>query len=185
MTAAPAVILFMLAGIEFLAERTAVPAPIYTGLVVIIFLFTQLTAFRQQPLGFGEAAQMIVSNSAFSDAKILTASFGSGEGMFTCELARREHRPGHIVLRSTKVLSRNGWDGSYTPYFKSAAEVQSYLNDARVKLVVVDRWTPPRAGVVDILSDTIQAYPQHWRLAAAYPSHAAGSGRVEVFVRNP
>ena len=70
---------------------------------------------------------------------VLVSSEAAGEGIFIAELAGRERRPGHRVLRASKVLSTSNWDGSrYRPVYRTAEDVGEYLAAADIRIVVVD-----------------------------------------------
>ena len=43
---------------------------------------------------------------------ILVSAESPGEGMLIAEIAMRDRRPGHFVLRGSKVLARSDWNGN-------------------------------------------------------------------------
>ena len=89
--------------------------------------------------GYAEVARAILARPEWNQSVILVSSDAPGEGMLISELAMRERRPGHIVLRGSKVLSASSWFGwNARPLFGGPAEVGEFLRAVPVGLVVFD-----------------------------------------------
>jgi len=96
----------------------------------------------------------------------------------------REARPGHILLRASRMLAESDWNGrNYKLKMKTPAEIQRFLEEAAVDVVVLD-------GKPD------QAFEHHrqllatvrepaWRRIAVYPrainSLAEPDARIEIW----
>jgi hypothetical protein len=82
-----------------------------------------------------------------------------------------ERRPGHIVLRGTKVLGASEWSGrGYRLLHETPDQVMNYLAGVPVRILIVD--SARGAGEDDhqaLLLRTIQMYPQRWRCIGSYP----------------
>lgn len=111
---------------------------------------------------------------------VLVSSEASGEGIFIAELAARERRPGHRVLRGSKVLSTSDWDGSqYRLLHQTTESVGEYLLTEGVTQIVVDSASsntgvprPHHRQLIDLLTTS-----NRWRRIDAIRQDA----RFQVF----
>lgn len=97
------------------------------------------------------------------------------EGMFIVEMAVREARPGHVVLRANKTLSTSSWDGEDKQILHATPQkVAAFLVSVPVRYVVVDDGPSGGAAVepANVLLRAALADHQAWRLAGAYPDAA-------------
>jgi Dolichyl-phosphate-mannose-protein mannosyltransferase len=132
---------------------------------------------RESPIkrhyGFSEVAQDLLSRPAFKDSVFLICGSPTTEGILISEVAARESRPGHIVLRASKMLASEDWMGShYQSLFQDPREVLQYLESIPAGIVIIDgdgRRTPHG----QLLYTGIQSHPEKWELIAQYP---AGGG---------
>jgi hypothetical protein len=96
-------------------------------------------------------------------------------GMFIVEMAVRERRPGHVILRANQTLSSSSWDGQDQRLLRETPErVAAFLASVPVRYVVVD--DRPSAGrTVEpanaLLRAALQSHPA-WRLAGTFPDAA-------------
>ncbi len=89
-------------------------------LLALVFGWETFAIPKKAFYGFGEVAQKLLSTPNFKKSAMLISSDACGEGMFIEEVAMREARPGHYVLRASKVLSTSRWDGSeYDAFYKT------------------------------------------------------------------
>jgi hypothetical protein len=137
---------------------------------------------QQKPrLGADVVAETILARSDFAGATLLVSSKRDGEGVFIAEIAMREERPGHRVLRASKVLSQAHWDGSgYHLLHTTLDQVSRYLETERVAVLVLDT-TPPLFENVphhDLLLDVVRTYPERWRVLT-FPRSA--ESRYQLF----
>jgi hypothetical protein len=127
--------------------------------------------------GFSEAAQRLLETGEFRDARFLVSAGAPGEGGFIGEVAMREKRPGHIVLRGTKMLARVNWAGNrYVVLFQSPEEVANYLESLAIRVLIVGR-VAGQAQVQHerLVEEMVKRYPERWQLIGAYPSSRASS----------
>jgi len=121
---------------------------------------------RKKHFGYSEVAQNILSHAEFAHSVILTCGDAEGEGMLISEIAMHESRPGHIILRGTKMLASSDWMGrDYRALFHDSKEMLEYLERIPVGIVVIDdagRRTPH--GL--LLTQGIQAHPEKWQKLA-------------------
>jgi hypothetical protein len=107
---------------------------------------------------------------------ILIASDAIGEGMFIGEVAMHEDRPGHVVLRASKVLSDSGWMGEgYTSFFDTSRQLMDYLDSIPVGIVVLEEDAAPNQSHHRVLRRVMRDFPDRWERLADY---AGRGGRV-------
>jgi len=122
-------------------KRTAAHWRALAAALILVGLYAR--EFRPPPRkdcgGYAEVARAILARPEWNRSVILVSSDAPGEGMLISELAMRERRPGHIVLRGSKVLSVTSWFGwNARPLFSGPAEVGEFLRAVPVGLVVLD-----------------------------------------------
>jgi hypothetical protein len=87
----------------------------------------------------------------------------------------REKRPGHIVLRASKVFASSRWDGrDYSVAYQTSAEMMKYLEELPVGLVLIDDSGPNLFRHHALLKETLLKYPDRWELLGTYPLTKAG-----------
>jgi hypothetical protein len=76
----------------------------------------------------------------------------------------RYKRPGHIILRTRKALSRSDWNGNFADS-KTPADIMSFVKHEGVRAVVLD--SPPTCLLRhnDLLRQAIHHNPEAWSLA--------------------
>ncbi len=190
----PLLILFMFAGIEWLADllptsRWPVQLRYSAVLVVAALLFAvQTFAVPQKPYrGFSEAADFLVSLPEARQAATLVSSETDGEGLLIAEITMREHPQTGFVLRGSKVLSESDWLGrDYHARFSSTDDLQQYLNRIPVDFVVIDQAEGPvPVSHHRLLIDLLSRQLDHWRLLGSFPQHSQGrvDGAIQLYQR--
>jgi hypothetical protein len=180
--AIPAVLLFLAAGMAWLAARLPRkwPAGRRAGLVaaavVVVFAGEKVAGGQglvsENPFrGFGEAAGELVQTSG--QTKLLVSSDPQGEGAFIAAVAARERRPGHFVLRASKELAKSDWMGrdySIRAECRTPEGMLHYLEQVGVGVVVLDGSAPPAADLAHhlLLAETVAAYPSRWQALSAH-----------------
>ncbi len=143
----PPAICFAAAGAERLArllasERARVTVATLLLLVGVVgaWLLDRVTVPVPSARGFGPVAQSIVSEEGFGESVLMVVSDPIGEGAFVAEVAKREERPGHIVLRASKVLSRSNWNGSqFELIYATVDDLWTFVCEVPVGVILVDR----------------------------------------------
>jgi Dolichyl-phosphate-mannose-protein mannosyltransferase len=171
--AVPAAMAFSAAGINFLGSRLPkrLKPAILSSTFLFIFLLTPFRFQRERNYGFAPIAQTLTSSPQFYNAVILIASDADGEGMIISEIAMREKRPGHLVLRASKILTTGNWTGTQvTPIFQTPEQVQNYLDSIPVSVVVLDNSVSPTEYQVyeGLLEQAIVSHPNSWKLLGSY-----------------
>lgn len=183
--ALPAVILFAMAGgfwaaslipTRFISRRYAPTA--VAAIAAVLFASQTFAIPREQHYGFEEASQYIANRADLKHAVILVSSESDGEGMFISELMMRDQRPGHTILRASKVLSHSDWNGNVSEEFcQNPGDVMAIVKRENVRAVVVDRF-PPHVNFRHngFVLQAIHDNPQAWRLAASF-----SAGKVQIY----
>ena len=92
--------------------------------------------------------------------------------MFVSEIAIREQRPNHIVLRGSKVLATSRWDGrNYKILFSTPEEIMRYLAEIPVEIVIIDHSVPVEYQTEDqrLLQRMLETHPERWIHLGSYP----------------
>lgn len=179
LTAVPALILLMAPGVAWVAQRLPLPlgnAPqrqlTVACLVLGVFVAETFYIPRQTSYGFGAVVQSLLAVPHWQKSVFFIASDSTGEGMFIAEVARQEQRPGHIVLRASKALSKSRWSGAqYSLLYHSPQEIMEYLESLPVGLVVIDHSFMIRAEYEHhpLLQKTLESYAHKWEKVGVFP----------------
>lgn len=168
-----------------LSVRTAALGVLATGIFAV-----QTWAVPHKPYqGFDQPARFLLTTPEFAAGNFLVISNARGEGAFITEVAMHDRRPGHIVLRSTKVLSNSNWYGNvYRLRYNSSREVCSFLDQAPIDAVLLD--TRPAAAWVDEeayrlernVADALQS-DANWKLRDRFPKSAGVAPWIDLYTR--
>src|SRR5258708_5255162 len=96
----------------------------------------------------------------------------------------REARPGHILLRASRMLAESDWNGrDYKLKMKTPAEIQRFLEEAAVDVVILDRKPDHGFEHHKLLLATIRE--PGWRRIGVYPhsidSFTEHDARIEIW----
>ncbi len=146
--ALPFLVMFIMAGGEFLAAQFSVKAlplnkarTLVWSLALLAFMGSTFRLYQKGNEGFQAAAAAALRQAG--DGTLLIASDATGEGAFIAEVAMGEKRPGHTVRRASKLLASSSWSGSgYEAKFKDAAELLAALEKERIDVVITDASMP-------------------------------------------
>ncbi|MBV9122518.1 MAG: glycosyltransferase family 39 protein [Planctomycetes bacterium] len=175
--ALPVLFLFVAAGAAWLAERwprRSTPAFRKAGVTLALALFFALENFalpKNAFYGFDPMADELLARPQFQDAVFLVASESRGEGAFIAAVAARESRPGHVVLRSSKLLANINWMGQgEANLYQTPDEVLHCLEQSAVEVVVVDTSAlqEPGQGRVRLVLEAMANHPERWELMATH-----------------
>lgn len=132
--------------------------------VVVLVCGVHLSALPvKRRYGYIELAQRLVSDPTAKDQVILSCADSTAEGMLIAEVATAERRPGHRILRGSKVLVETDWMGyRYRSLYADEEDAIRYLESVPVGLIVVDhRGAPtPYCGQ---LAAALDLHPGRWR----------------------
>jgi 4-amino-4-deoxy-L-arabinose transferase-like glycosyltransferase len=191
--AAPALVLFLIAGGLWLADRLPLRGRGATwrrGLVAVgagVLFATGTFAIPHDPhYGYVEAAQFIHSHPEFRGAAILSSSNSTGEGLLVSEVAMLDPHPDVTIVRATKALARMNWDGSsYQSLVFSPADVLAALSRERIQFVVIDGRPFDKQFLHNkVLLQAIASNPAHFQLLATY-SGDDPSATIRIFSFRP
>jgi hypothetical protein len=189
-TAAP-LVMFLVAGAAWLAARVRIGTAttktkfmLITGLILTIFAVTTFRIAKFNPGPFGPAVEDLLARSDLHDAVFLVSSQSYGEGRFIAQLAMRESRPGHVILRGSKMLAEGDWSGrENTLLFSSADAAMHFLDSIPVSILVLHSQL---AGPVHLdytqLVELIGRYPAVWQCIGTYATQYPSNTREEVRV---
>jgi 4-amino-4-deoxy-L-arabinose transferase-like glycosyltransferase len=168
-----------------LSARAAVLGALAAGVFV-----TQTWAVPHKPYqGFDQPAHFLLTTPEFAAGNFLVISHARGEGAFITEVAMHDHRPGHLVLRSTKVLSSTNWYGSvYHLRYKNSKEIRNFLDRAPIDAVLLDT-RPAQVWLDDAafqlgrkVSEALQSDP-NWKLRDHFPKLRDTAPWIDLYSR--
>lgn len=194
--ALPPALILTVAGLEWAARRIlphAVPLPARAavlGALAIGFFAAQTWAVPLKPYqGFDQPAHFLLTTPSFAAGNFLVISNACGEGAFITEVAMHDHRPGHLVLRSTKVMSSTNWYGNvYHLRYKDSREICDFLDRAPIDAVLLD--TRPVQVLLDEsafqlerkVGEALQSDP-NWKLRDRFPKLGDAAPWIELYSR--
>ncbi len=188
--AVPALVLFVFAGGFWIAERlrfsgflTNRERGVMVAAGALCFCIQTFAIPHETHYGYSEAARFITSDSKLDGAKILVSSESGGEGMLISEMAMREPRPSHVIIRGTKGLAQVDWNASqYRSYVSSPSQVVEYLQKNHIEIVVVDTLAAQGQFLHDELIKQAIKNSGLFRLIKTFPDHAqAASGQIQLY----
>lgn len=173
--------IFFMAGVSWLTSllpATAVPLPwVAAAHAVVLMALYALTTFKvpaRPPLGYLQTASALSWPEVQNDGVVLISADGFGEGALVAEMALRDHRPQHIILRGSKVINEGQWSVVvHKSILKSPEETQKYLTYVGVDAVVIDRTAPLWKEDTEMLLKTMHDNPQSWQLNSETPASGA------------
>jgi hypothetical protein len=191
--ALPPAILFVVAGFAWVVRQVPVPRlprlalSTALGAVAIGVLAFQVWVVPRKPYqGFDQPAHFLLSNGEFAQGNFLVVSSASGEGAFISEVAMREHRPDHIILRSSKFLSSSTWNGTnYQLCCHSTDELRVFLDHAPIDAVILDNRSSQQGNAAQLQAQVAQALLDNstWKLRDAYPKLPNQNPWINLYTR--
>jgi hypothetical protein len=186
------VIMFFAAGVHWLAQQMSPDGRRFraaaAGLTLVaagVFAVRSFAIPQKAYRGFSEVAEELLAHEKLGDTVFLVSSEAGGEGLLVSEVAMREKRPGHVILRASKVLSQSDWmSGRYKLLRSTPEEIMHYLESVPVGAVIVDR-QPGRETFAHhgLLLETLDRYAGRWQLAGSYPRKPDGPGaQLDIYL---
>jgi hypothetical protein len=129
---------------------------------VAVVAFNAFQAPLKRHYGFIEVARDLLSRPELKNSVFLICSNAVGEGMFISEVAMHESRPGHMILRGTKMLASMRLLGSnYHMRFNDPEGALRYLESIPAGIVVIDAYGRDFPHGKQLYS-ALSAHPDQW-----------------------
>jgi hypothetical protein len=196
LSALPPALILAAAGLVWVARRIlpgSLPLAVRTaalGVLAAGVFAVQTWAVPHKPYhGFDQPARFLLTTPEFADGNFLVISNTRGEGAFITEVAMHDRRPGHMVLRSTKVLSNSNWNGNvYRLRYNSSREICSFIDQAPIDAVLLD--TRPAATWIDEdayrlgrqVAEALQS-DTNWKLRDRFPQVPGFAPWIDLYSR--
>jgi hypothetical protein len=164
LAALPAMILFMPVGTMGIA-RILQCRPVYAALAVgAAFVACSFRIVPKQHFGYSEVAEAIARRPDFASAVVLTDGSSASEGMIVSEIALKDRRPAHYVLRGSKLLAIDTWMGAnYRPLYRDTSEVLGALDGAGVTVVILEAKPTNSQPHHELLARALTSAPTIWQ----------------------
>lgn len=142
----PACILLMSGAWKWLATRISPVGGSSTRLAVgtIAILTAVPCALQGLPLlhksdrAYEAVAERLMRGPDANSTVYLIAGDDRSEGAFVAATAFADDPGRHIVLRSSKVLAKSDWSGSYyLPLFSSSQQIATFLADSHISVIIL------------------------------------------------
>ncbi len=159
--ALPPLLLIAVHGAAWLGGRFG--ARIAWGIAVAAGAWFALRVFTipQKPVDCSsDAAQVALQISLGPSGRLLVAGGSSSEGAFVAEVARREKRPGHCVLRASKMLMDSDWSGAGAKLRYSTGAAEEKIESLGVAAIVLGPVESGGFPSVALTRHMIDAYPR-------------------------
>ncbi len=182
----PAVLLLAAAGAGWLAgklrprKRWALAAvEALTGLAFV----AQAFAVPVKPSNhFAEAAQTALQAMPSTRDVLFVSGDAAAEGSFIAEVAMREARPGHYVLRASKMFADTDWGARAAVLrFSSAAEAEAKLESWGVRGLAAETGTDPAVSYHAFVLGLLESNKGIW-VPVALPRTCSGEVALYRFV---
>lgn len=190
MPALPALVMFIVAGGEFLAGRLSARAwspararSLVWGLAAVAFLGGTFRVCQKGTSGFLAVVERVRSVHSGAESRLLISSDATGEGIFISEIALREKRPGSTVRRASKVLASSSWSGAgYQAKFERDEDLIAALEKDGIRVIVTDDSMPSAKRVKhhDQLVRALDAHPGKFELLGRFPMTRSGVRHEEA-----
>lgn len=138
------------------AQRRRVMQLAMLVLATLVATTVRPSAIVYPPTTWRDATNLLRSADMLAGRRVLVISDENGEGAFVSDVAISEPRPRATVVRGSKLLATDDWNGhDLRLHYSSSAALMQELEDLHIRYVVVDRGAAarrlPYAGVVSDL----------------------------------
>jgi hypothetical protein len=167
----PAVLFFAAIGTKQISElltrsmRPALAVSLVLSLTTACWAYSSFKRYSRPEHGYEAMATRIVSDPALKNAVLMIC--GNEEGSLIAEVASRDVRPSHFVLRGSKVLGHTDWTGlrNQQLFWHDAKHVDAALDSIPVNAVIVSSPPPADAPPQQLLMLKIVADDhERWKL---------------------
>jgi 4-amino-4-deoxy-L-arabinose transferase-like glycosyltransferase len=188
-TVMPPLLLFAAAGVHWVGEILGAASKhgvgryaVHLALAVVFVLQMFELPVRLQNRGFERLAMEAENHAAPPFWTYLIVSDPRGEGSMVAAVALRDARPRSVVLRGSKILTREDWLGrGATLRFKSPEEVAHVLSRIPVSIVIIDdSILESDRRLYDAQIRAVVSDPSRWRLIGSFSAVRRGRLRESV-----
>jgi hypothetical protein len=157
-------ILFVTAGIDGISRWLRRPPVLVTLGLAAVYAAGTFRIVRTPHLGYADVASAITSQRDPAQEIILADGAAESEGMAISEIALRERRPAHYVLRGSKVLANSTWMGAkYRAAYHTTDHVLEALDRAGVSTVILQADAPPAIPHHRLLAEALLSATGTWK----------------------
>jgi hypothetical protein len=183
LSAVPALLVLAGAGVKSVAEvlaakglRRAWAVPGVLLAAGSLFAAEKSQLVRKPSRGYPGLVRELLARPEFRDSVMLISASPAWEGAFITEVALREQRPGHFVLRASKALAHSTWKGTlYRASYAGPDEVAAYLESVPVGIVALSTRPGPAPPLHDRqLREALSRHPEHWERLGLQGEKASG-----------
>ena len=164
---APVWLMFAAASLAWLRSKLPRLAQLAAAAAALLFLVECFPVPGKDYYGYQEIAQDLLDHRLVSGRVWMVSSDAAGQGMFISEVAMRERRPGHFVLRADQLQNRRS--RNQAPAFQSTGEWLNYLSAVPVSILVLDASPRLKDQRRDQLMEMVRTFPDRWTLVGSYP----------------
>ena len=171
-------ILFIL-GAEWINEawlpaRSRVVAMVLVGAVVVYGLIT-CKIYPKGGLEYAQVVSELLPRRDMPQSVFMISTELAVETTLVAEIAMRDRRPNHFVLRASKMLAKMNWNGNlYENKISDLAQIGKDLTDWGVSRVIIDTTPGPVPWIHHRLLRKFVASDREWKLTRQI-------GPVEVY----
>jgi hypothetical protein len=173
-------VVFLAAQLLFLLLRRPNRVAVAMAVALAAFAVQNWMDFRYPPVNdIHEAVTFVQQRDGATPGSVLTPS--AREGSWIAEFAQTELvRPQRILVRPTKILGKEDWNGSdWQPFYRSQEELEAFLERMPVKYCVLYR-APRRNYPHDAwLRSMVASRSDWWR--PVYRHEAPGYQAFDVY----
>jgi hypothetical protein len=173
----PALLFFAAVGIkqitEFLARhmREALATALALFATTACWAYSSFKPYSRPAHGYRAIAGRITTDPALKDAVVMVSGNPIEEGVLIAEIASREARPSHYVLRGSKILWHADWTGRRNRqlFYKNPQELNAALEEIPVNAVVIAFPPAPDAPADQLLARAITDASDRWAVVYSEP----------------
>jgi hypothetical protein len=165
--AAPALLLLASVPLRQIVERYQLNRAVlaFAGVAYVTFTFT---VPQKRTSSWVEAADAVLAYGLPRGGAVLVSADGAREGMLVAEIAMRDVRPDHFVLRANKVLASQTLMGThYIQRYSTPEELMGALDSVPVSMVVLQPCAAEQCSSHErLLADLVMTRPERFRLTS-------------------
>jgi hypothetical protein len=132
-------------GVYAAARFIAAPTRRHAVQAALLVIFAVTTFFARppltvrKPLGYEAAVDHLRARDDLAGKRMLIVSDESGEGTLVTDVARRGLAPRPSIIRGSKLLASDDWNGNFfVMRYTSAESIMQELEDLHISYVIID-----------------------------------------------